>query len=157
MHTLVSWVFLLQCHTSCPYMFRPATYHHQGIKQSNTAQNQISHFYTQLTWCKRVKWLICRYFFLELLYTCDRSLYTVPWKQPTYLTKVSTVRSLRRLLPRFCKSKSITFIQLCKKCLHFNYPTLLHHVSCVQKWLIRFYAVFLHWVPWWWSVAGRNM
>jgi len=25
--------------------------------QSNMAQNEISHFFTQLTWCERVRWL----------------------------------------------------------------------------------------------------
>jgi len=30
-----------------------------------------------------------------------------------------------------------------KKCIYFDYMTLLHHVSCVLKWLIWLYAVYL--------------
>jgi len=30
-----------------------------------------------------------------------------------------------------------------KKCLHFNYLILLHHVSCAQKWLIWTDAILL--------------
>jgi len=30
-----------------------------------------------------------------------------------------------------------------RKCLHFNHLTFLYHVSCIQKWLIWFYAVSL--------------
>lgn len=29
------------------------------------------------------------------------------------------------------------------KCLHFKHMTILHHVSCVQKWLIWFHVVML--------------
>ena len=43
----------------------------------------------QPTRCKRVKYL--KYFYVESLHKRDRSSYTTPWKQPTYLTKVSTV------------------------------------------------------------------
>jgi len=38
----VSSMFTLQYHTWYCCMFRSATDHHQGIKQSNTTQNQIS-------------------------------------------------------------------------------------------------------------------
>jgi hypothetical protein len=30
-----------------------------------------------------------------------------------------------------------------KKYIHFNYMTLLRHVSCVQRWLIWFYVLLL--------------
>ena len=63
--------------------------------QSNTAHNQISHFLMHLTWCNRVK---CRHFFAEMLCKCDGSWYTVSWKQPTYLTKVSKRQIFLHLL-----------------------------------------------------------
>ena len=44
-----------------------------------------------------------------------------------------------------------------KKCLHFTHLTLLHHVSCVQKQIIWFYAVLLCLIPWLWSLVDWNM
>jgi len=56
------------------------------------------------------------------------------------------------------KLTDIIFKQLLyKEMLHFTHLTVLHHVSCVQKWLIWFYAVLLCLIPWLWSLVDRNM
>lgn len=68
-------------------MFLSITDHNRGIRQSNTAYNQISHFCTQLTWCKRVKWVKFRHFFVDYLYEYD----ILSWKHRVHLMKVSTV------------------------------------------------------------------
>ena len=72
-------------------MFRPARDQHQGIKQSKTAQTQISHFCIEMTSCKIARCLKCTYLFVELFHKCERFCYTVCWQKPTYLTIVSTV------------------------------------------------------------------
>ena len=47
-----------------PTCFEPQRIIIREPNQSNTTQNQISHFYTQLTCCKRVKQLKCRQLFV---------------------------------------------------------------------------------------------
>jgi len=67
-------------------------------------------------------------------------------QKTTYLTKVSTCADFRFL--RYCISKTSTFMHYStNKCLHFNYLTLTYRVSCVQKWIISFYAVLLWFDP----------
>jgi hypothetical protein len=60
----------LQYQTDYSYLFRFAMDGHHGIKQSNTAWNQISHFCIRQTSCKIVKWLKCRHFFLAFCRNC---------------------------------------------------------------------------------------
>jgi len=50
-------------------MFQSTRDHHQGIKVIQHKTNQ-SVLFTVDMW-RRVKWLKCRHFFVELLYKCD--------------------------------------------------------------------------------------
>jgi hypothetical protein len=70
--------------------------------QSNT-KHQISHFYTQQTWCKSVQYVKCRQFFVELLYKHNGYSYTECQRQSLYLMKAN-----------FCKVH-IIIIQICKE------------------------------------------
>jgi hypothetical protein len=52
-----------------------------------------------------------------------------------------------------CQEPAHLYNSCTKKCLHFDCLTLLHHINCVQKWLIWFYTLlpwfdFLMMVPW---------
>jgi hypothetical protein len=115
--------------------------------QSNTAKNQTSHVCTQPTWSKRVENLECKHLFLEFLYKYDWWWYTCPWKQPTYLMKSAQYFQVWRLYPSHCISRSITFTELYKKYLHFNYPTLYTTSAvCKSDWFGFMLCSFV-WFP----------
>jgi hypothetical protein len=111
-------------------MFRSARDHHQETEQKKT-YNPISHFCTQLTWCKSVKYLKCRHFFVDLLYECAGSWCTVSWMQTTYLKNVSTFLNYST-----------------KECLRWNYCAVLRHVNCVDKVTnLVLWGIALVWFP----------
>jgi hypothetical protein len=76
----------------------------------------------QLTWCNTVRWLTCRHFFVALS-KCEVSWYIVPWKQPSYLTKV-----ILRLMQYV-----VCFQTLCIKVYHIC-TTLQRNAYSVNIW-----------------------
>ena len=70
-----------------------------------------------------------------------------------YLTRASTVHFVKYVgcfQDTVHQDLSHLYNNFMNKCLHFNHLSLLHHVSCIQKWLIWFYVVLLCLITWWW-------
>jgi len=53
MHKIIPWIFVLNYRTYHSYMFRPPETFIRESNQSSTTWNEISHFCTQRTWCKK--------------------------------------------------------------------------------------------------------
>ena len=105
-------MFMLQYHISI--CFDPQGTFIKETNQSNRAWNRISLFQKQLTLYKTVGLLKRRLSFVEYLYKCDWSWYTVSCRQLTYLTKVNTVLLNKAHIG--CTSSSCTLTQLLQHC-----------------------------------------
>ena len=105
------WIFL-----HCSVHKRPSSWN-----QTNAILHKVNSFtfFHRCHGVKESKWLKCRHFFVELLYKCDGSWYTVSWKQPTYFTEVSTVlRVCPVAVKTSCSRRSLLLL---KSALFFNH------------------------------------